>query len=230
MDEKYRHELKYVIDERSMTVISERLKDICDLDYHVGKSGRYQIRSVYFDDYKNSFYYENEHGESMRYKYRIRIYNHSEQRISLEKKSKKSGMTSKKSVNMTREMVDSILNDTFSMELIEKADNIFLKEFLLKREIMLLKPAIIVQYERIPFIYNDGNVRITLDENISGSKDFAHFFDEELYTYPIMQSGKHVLEIKYDEFLPSILQKQLNLGDLKRNSYSKYYLCRRLTK
>lgn len=229
MRERYRHELKYVVDERTMSICYERLKNFCQLDGHTNEGRSYQIRSVYFDDYKDSYFYENECGVDRRHKYRIRIYNHSEKYISLEKKSKSRGMTLKKSVSIEKNMVDSLLHNIQTPYALNECDGLLL-EFMLKREMELLKPVIIVQYERIPFIYNDGNVRVTLDKNISGSRDFEHFFKEDLLTRPIMETGNHVLEIKYDEFLPGFLQKQLNLGNLQRCSYSKYYLCRRFVK
>lgn len=232
MEEKYRHELKYVVDDRDMVLIRERLSDICSLDRNTGADGGYLIRSVYFDDYNNTFYWENENGEDIRYKYRIRIYNTSDKAISLEKKSKKSGMTLKKSVRITRSMADCLISEAGKGNggPPDISEGGLLTEFLLKREIMLLKPVVIVEYEREPFVYEEGNVRITLDRNIKGSADFDHFFEKELLTRPVMDTGQHILEIKYDEFLPDFLRKQLNLGNLKRNSFSKYYLCRRLVK
>lgn len=45
-----------------------------------------------------------------------------------------------------------------------------------------------------------------------------------------MPMGKHVLEVKYDEFLPDFLYDVMNLGSLRQSAYSKYYLCRKFTK
>lgn len=229
MVKKYRHELKYVVDERTMLICEERLKTLCELDRNAAVDGKYIIRSVYFDDIDNTFFYENENGDDSRYKFRARIYNNSSQYISFEKKSKKSGMTLKESVNISEKMVYYLLSDTIDSK-IDFCQKGLLLEFLMMRQMRLMRPAVIVEYERIPFVYAEGNVRITLDRNISGSKDYNNFFHKNMHLYPIMPMGEHVLEIKYDEFLPSFLQKQLNLGNLHRTSYSKYYLCRRCMK
>ena len=56
------------------------------------------------------------------------------------------------------------------------------------------------------------------------------FFRENLPLRPVMPTGKHVLEVKYDEFLPDFLYDVMNLGSLRQSAYSKYYLCRKFTK
>ena len=34
-------------------------------------------------------------------------------------------------------------------------------------------------------------------------------------------------EVKFDEFLPSYIRENLEIGHLRQTSFSKYYLCRR---
>ena len=43
---------------------------------------------------------------------------------------------------------------------------------------------------------------------------------------PVLPAGMHVLEVKYDEFLPDIIAKQLEVGMLRQTAFSKYYLGR----
>ena len=81
---KYRHELKYVCTAAQLALIQGRIHHLIPLDSHVGESGMYTIRSLYFDDYYNRCYYENENGTDPREKFRIRIYNGSTEKISLE--------------------------------------------------------------------------------------------------------------------------------------------------
>ena len=59
---KYRHELKYVVTDAQLALIRGRIQHLISLDSHVGENGMYQIRSLYFDDYYNRCYYENENG------------------------------------------------------------------------------------------------------------------------------------------------------------------------
>ena len=71
-----------------------------------------------------------------------------------------------------------------------------------------------------------GNVRITLDQNIAGSADVGQFFDPRPALHPILPPGQHVLEVKFDEFLPAPIADVLELGEMQRISFSKYTLCR----
>ena len=85
---------------------------------------------------------------------------------------------------------------------------------------------VIVEYARIPYVCRDGNVRITLDMNISSSNRTECFLDPVIARRPVMEAGSHILEVKYDEFLPDYIKISLELGTLRQTSFSKFYLCR----
>ena len=53
------------------------------------------------------------------------------------------------------------------------------------------------------------------------------FFSPELPVRPILPLGCHLMEVKYDGFLPDFIYHSLNLGQLRQTSFSKYYLCRK---
>ena len=106
---KYRHELKYQITDAQKVMLKTRMHGLIPLDSHAGPDGAYSIRSLYFDDYYNSCYYENENGTDPREKFRIRIYNHSTQRITLECKRKERGKTHKTSCPLTVEQTKLLM-------------------------------------------------------------------------------------------------------------------------
>lgn len=229
-EKKYRHELKYLCSATDIPLLKARLKGIAGLDSHVGKKGYYHIRSLYFDDYNNTCYKMNEAGVDNRMKYRIRIYNHSEKQITLEKKIKVHGMTRKLSTPLTKEQCDLLLlgkNLSMKQEEFEGYSKL-LQEFVMWMAIRHGKPKIIVAYDRIPYIYKQGNVRITIDEHIQSSKDFARFFHRDMMKCPILPKGKVLVEVKYDELLPSFLKERLEIGRLQQTTFSKYYLCRKI--
>lgn len=224
--QKFRHELKYICTEGELQMILARIRHLCPRDPHVGDGGVYNIRSIYFDDASNRCFYENENGADPREKFRIRIYNGSDSRISLECKRKEKSMTHKDSCSLTKEQCLMIMNghlpqDAVDCELLRKFYGLYEQDF--------LRPKVIVAYERTPFIYGPGNVRITFDRNIGSTTDISHFFDPYLPLRPIMPTGQHVLEVKYDEFLPDFLYHVMNLRDLRQTAFSKYYLCRKFT-
>lgn len=80
------NEYKYICDMRQLTEIKYRIAPFMKLDSHTGENTGYVIRSMYFDDYDNTCYYDNLNGADPRGKFRIRIYNgESVQKIQFER-------------------------------------------------------------------------------------------------------------------------------------------------
>lgn len=226
-NKKYRHELKYVCTAAQLALIEGRIQHLISLDSHVGENGMYQIRSLYFDDCYNRCYYENENGTDPREKFRIRIYNGSTNKISLELKKKEHGKTLKLSCPLTEEQCRTLMRG----ETLPDSESYppVLQKLLLLMKTTWMKPKIIVEYDRVPYVYKLGNVRITFDKNISSSYKVETFLDKEIYKRPIMPAGWHVLEVKFDEFLPDYIYKALQLDSLRQTAFSKFYLCRKFS-
>ena len=54
---KYRHEMKYLMNDRDYVLIKLRLKTLMRTDVNAADSdGAYSVRSLYFDDYYNHAY------------------------------------------------------------------------------------------------------------------------------------------------------------------------------
>lgn len=223
--EKFRNELKYICSEGELALLRSRVEALCQPDPHT-RDGIYHIRSVYFDDPYNRYYYENENGTDPREKFRVRIYNASDSRITLECKKKQRSMTHKDSCRITPEQYHMLISGTLTED---AADSELLHKFYLEHGRRILQPKVIVAYERTPFVYSFGNVRITFDRNIGSSTDIDHFFDPCLPQRPILPLGKQILEVKYDELLPNFLYDAMSLGSLRQTTFSKYYLCRKFT-
>lgn len=223
---KFRNELKYICSEGELMLLQSRISQFCNPDPHAGADGTYNIRSIYFDDCRNRYYYENEDGIDPREKYRIRIYNASSAQITLECKKKERSMTRKESCALTLEQFHQIIHRSLPSAAVNSA---LLEKFYLLQQQQNLAPKVIVGYERTPYVYSFGNVRITFDRNIGSSTDLESFFDPYLPQRPILPLGKHILEVKYDELLPNFLYDAMSLGSLQRTTFSKYYLCRKFT-
>lgn len=220
----WRHELKFVCTVPQLTVVESRLKPLLKLDPHAKNAGKYCIRSVYFDDEWDNCYRENEDGTDPREKFRIRIYDGSGERITLELKQKLRGMTGKLSCPLTRAQCEAALRG--DILLAEEDSPALLRKFILQQKERRLSAKIIVEYDRVPYIFRPGNVRITLDENIRSSHQTERFLEPDFVRRPVMPAGAHVLEVKYDDFLPDPIRQVLQLDTLRRTSFSKYYLCR----
>ena len=221
---KYRHELKYQCSEAQLAIIKSRLQSIMSYDCHT-IGGQYTIRSMYFDSIDNKCYFENENGTDPREKFRIRIYNADDSRISLECKRKEHGKTYKTACLLSKDDYSKIISGGDINSIADKPELVRKFTLLLKDE--LYRPAVIVEYDRTPFIYQIGNVRVTLDKNIRSSDDFQNFFCDNMPTREILPKGQHLLEVKYDELLPDYIKEVLELSNLQQSTFSKYYLCRK---
>lgn len=220
----WRHELKFVCAVPQLKIVESRMKPLLKLDPHTGDAGKYCIRSVYFDDEWDNCYRENEDGTDQREKFRIRIYDGSDAHVTLELKQKMRGMTRKLSCPMTRQQCEAALRGEIVKE--EQDCPALLRKFILQQKERRLAARIIVEYDRVPYVFKLGNVRITLDENIRSSHQTERFWEQDFVRRPIMPAGEHVLEVKYDDFLPDSIRQILQLDTLRRTSFSKYYLCR----
>lgn len=220
-----RHEYKYILDYWQETLLLIKAEGMLARDAHVGPDGAYCISSLYFDDCYNTCYYENESGIDQRAKYRIRIYNQNRNKIRLEKKIKSFGMTKKESCEITETQCRDFMRGEVP-QLPGDADEMSIRLFAEMR-IRNMMPKVIVTYERIPFVYPAGNVRITFDRKITSSYDVEAFMGQETAMRPILPNGRSVLEIKWDETLPQYIRHYLKLDDLRWTNFSKYYLCRK---
>lgn len=223
---QFRHEFKYLCSELQLQMLESRLKGIMQTDAHAGADGSYTIRSLYFDDLEDRCYYENENGVDRRSKYRIRIYNGSDQYIHLEKKSKLRGMNQKEGCRITREQCLALMHNQIDMSVFDTYPPL-LQEFILQIKTKGMAPKVIVEYDRKPYVYAIGNVRVTLDRNIRSSSDVMSFLEPNLYGRQIMPQGRQLLEVKYDALLPDHIYRTVQMKDLSRTSFSKYYLCRK---
>lgn len=226
-EKKYRHEQKYCCTKGQFEVIRNTIKGMMGKDVHANGDGKYQIRSLYFDDLWDSCFRENEDGSNPREKFRIRIYDRSAGRISLELKRKENGKTQKLSCLLKPEICGEILR-TGKIPFDTQASPLY-RKFYVAGQVKALAPKVIVEYDRTVYVYKNGNVRVTYDENISSSADIDQFLSSRLMSRPIMQSGQGILEVKYDAFLPDYLYGALQFGEMREETFSKYYYCRKFS-
>lgn len=225
-DERYRHEFKYLCTQAQLMMLRVRLQGLMESDVHAGTDGKYRIKSLYFDDVDDSCFLENEDGISPREKYRVRIYNDSCAHIALECKHKEGERIRKESCLLEQAQCEALAfgKESVSMEELPA----LAKRLLVLQKSRGMRPKVIVSYERTPYVYPNGNVRVTFDEGIAcGGGRLEDFFKPEGARRQILPVGMHLLEVKYDEYLPDPIYHALSMEDMQRVTFSKYYLCRR---
>ena len=219
---KFRHELKQEITYADMLVLRQRLKTVMQKDSHA-TDGRYEIRSLYFDNLNDKALREKIDGVNVREKFRIRYYNGDTALINLEKKSKINGICLKESVSLTIEQTETILNGDYTW--MTESKESLVRELYIKMKHEGLRPKTIVDYTREPFIFRPGNVRITLDYNIRTGLSAVDFLNNSCVTVPIA-NNPIILEIKWDEYFPDIIKDIIQLNRGRIGAFSKYAACR----
>lgn len=214
MEQGFRHEYKYLISHASARLLKARLPHVMHLDPHVGETGMYTIRSLYFDDPRRSAYEEKIDGLCRRVKYRIRCYNGSFDGIKLEKKEKHGDLTGKTAQLLSPEQVCLLQNG-------RPAGEGLASELYLQRQ---LRPCVLVEYDRTPFVCHAGNTRVTIDENLRTRPCCTDLFTTGVMM-PVMDPAQVVLEVKFDDFLPDHLAQVLKDIPKQHMAISKYALC-----
>lgn len=225
-EKKFRYEYKYLCTNNQLVILEHRIASILERDSHIGEKGYYTISSLYWDDYHNSQYYENQNGTDPREKIRIRIYDHSMERIQLELKRKERGKTQKISCPLTKEEYHALMTEELE---ISDRNHDLLNKLLMQKKTNFLEPKVIVTYDRVPYICKAGNVRITFDKNMTSSDSIELFGNRDMPCRNIMPTGWQLLEVKFDELLPDYIYRVLQLDGLQRSAFSKYYLSRKYT-
>lgn len=219
----YRHELKYFINLPDWALLRARFPAAISRDAHAGPQGEYHIRSLYFDDYWDTAYEEKDEGVLTRQKYRIRVYNCSDKRILLERKSKYGPYIHKDSAPMTREQLEKVLDGDYGCLL--QSEHNLLKEFYCECTARLMRPRVIVDYDREPFVMDAGTVRITFDKHVRAGFGAFRLFDPELPACEVLPADQMIMEVKFTEFLPGVVKRLLPPRSSELTAASKYVLC-----
>ena len=218
-----RHELKFFISPLQYQVLSRALKATLNPDPNGDENNQYHIRSLYFDTAYDSALYDKINGTANRDKYRIRIYNFSDQMIRLECKSKFRDLISKRSVRITRDLAEQLISaDPTGLE--STASGLVSDTF---REMRtnLLHPVVIVDYLREAYLHPAEEVRITFDMQLRSGLNSVDMFNPYLPTVPPFDHDEIILEVKYNQVLPPYIANLLTYAlrdGACRSAISKY--------
>ncbi len=223
MENGLRHEYKYLISRADAELLKLRLPHIMERDPHAGESGQYTIRSLYFDDVSAAAYYEKIDGLDNRAKYRIRFYNYDGSNIKLEKKEKLGNLTRKTAQSITKKDARA-LEYAVSQGCPDTPEGLT-EELRIACNSRGLRPKVLVDYDRTPFLCRAGNTRITIDENLRTRPYIAHLFASPRAMTPVLEPDQVILEVKFDDFLPGYLADALADIPKVNMAISKFAMC-----
>lgn len=221
---KLRHELKYLIPPGTYEILRRRLRDVLSPDKNAGEDGAYRVTSLYLDDIYRSSYLTKIGGEAVRRKYRVRAYDLSPARITLEAKHKDDNYISKRHATLTLEEYRRLLAGDYAFGAGERFAGTAMEDLLVSETITRPRPAVLVDYFREAYVGHAGNVRITFDKRLATSHSTLDMFEPGAVFSPVL-AEEIIMEIKYDEFLPAGAQAVFSGVPLLQESISKYILC-----
>ncbi len=220
---RFRHELKYYIRYDQKELLCSRLGGLMMRDANAGPRGLYKVRSLYFDDAWNTAYEDKLMGASDRQKFRIRVYSDGDNAIHLERKLKSGQYVAKQQAELTRDETDRILQGDYDFLL--RRNEPLCRTFYHACVTGLHRPRVIVDYEREPFVFPVGDVRITFDTDVRAGLWSFNLFDNDLPMIGALEPGWLIMEVKYTELLPNFLRSALPAGSGGPVAVSKYVLC-----
>ena len=223
---KYRHEVKYRINIGTYHILRQRFRATMKSDKYA-RDGSYRITSLYFDDIYGTAFFDKENGILNRKKYRIRTYNFDKSFIRLEEKINDNDVGYKKSAVLTYDEYKRIISGDYAFLSEERFGDTSGEDFFVSASAAGLRPSVIVDYIREPYVCPAGNVRLTFDMKISSGDKNRDIFDEKLILSPVFSDGTVILEVKYDEFIPMYIEELLTGLPIMQESVSKYIYCRR---
>ena len=219
---RYRHELKYPIGPADYLAIRQRLRPVMRPDEHAGPV----IRSIYFDTIDDKALREKVNGVQKREKFRIRYYNDDLSFIAVEKKLKYNSLCMKLDARLSEAECRSLLAGDTGWMLDHPSG--LVRELYCKMSGQQLRPRVLVSYTREPYVYAAGNVRVTFDSHIRSTLFHQGFLEDQVRDVEVSDDpGGIILEVKFDAFLPEVIQSLLQTEEIRQQAYSKYGACRR---
>lgn len=220
-----RHELKYFINPAELAALRKRLRGALVMDSHCVGGRPYVIRSLYFDDIDDSAFYDKQAGVMHRDKYRIRIYDHSDKVIFLERKRKLGDLIQKSSVPITRRLCEQLADGDPAG--LYKSRNPLLQDMYVQMRTRLLRPKVLVDYRREAYLHPAEDVRITFDLSLRTGLSSIDLFNPDVPTVCPHDRNVEILEVKFNNVLPEYISGLLSGVEAERSAVSKYVLCRR---
>ncbi len=223
-----RKELKYLIGTDEVFFYKERLAKIMEEDPHNHDGEGYTIRSLYFDTPGDCDYYEKLDGLDNRQKVRIRIYDGNTDVIKLELKAKEGNFQRKRSLSLTRDEAEMMIDGDY-LFLLERPEKLAGAMYTMLST-RAYRPKCIVEYDRIAFMNEFNDIRITFDMGLRALEDPSEFFLSGTEAYPVADPSETTMEVKYNGFLFSYIKQSLDIVNRPRVSNSKYVRARAFVK
>lgn len=219
-----RYEYKFYVHKHKIPLLRNIILTKLKLDDNVNPERKhYTVRSIYFDSIDLKHYNDKIMGLKHRKKVRLRGYDfdpNSTVFFEVKRKFEEPGMKNRFSTNYFDAL--SMINErTIS------TDNEDLNKFFFQVMTYNLRPIVNVIYDREPYTEihrTKNNLRVTFDKNL---RSVAYPQIDGLFNDDNIKPAMldyFILEVKFDNFLPTWIRNMSESLSLKRESASKYVI------
>ena len=173
-----RYEFKYVLQTRPRKEVDQELRFFVDFDPFVQQTPRHQyfVRSLYFDDYNHTAFYDKIDGLKTRSKFRVRTYAERPNTAVpqfLELKGRHNNQVFKHRIDLSSIPVPLITEHTAPaiQQLADcETESSLLQQFQYQQFRKEIHPVALIDYKRRPYISKeDSEFRLTLDEQLKAT-------------------------------------------------------------
>ena len=218
-----RSEIKYMIGMLGYETLHRLLESTIRKDSYMKSDDGYLIRSLYFDSVSDKDYFDKLHGLENRKKIRLRIYDFDSDICKLEIKNRFNNYNLKESIIIDRSAAEQLIDKKF--EVLKDLDSPYAQKAYEIMKCQLYAPKVIVEYDREAYTIPEYDIRITFDKNVRGSFSHDLYYKNHAMT-PLCEPQTMILEVKFNNFLPTFLQDILSVCSGSMLSVSKYCLAR----
>lgn len=223
MNEVLRQEKKFLISLDTYYQLSHWVGQVIAEDSHNHGDG-YAIRSLYFDSLDDRDYHEKMNGLELRRKIRLRNYGADSSFAMLEMKQKQGMMQKKRSLRMSKEDAQALIQRDYSVLL--HYEEPFAAECYWMMHQYCYLPKAVIEYKRRAFIVKENSTRITFDHHIVGTESNFDIFSGGLLQNPLLNVHLVVMEVKFNGFLLGYVKDILRNAGTGELAVSKYCLGR----
>lgn len=210
-----RYELKFLLNQEQCDYVKKTLIGHMKMDNY----GKTTIASVYYDT--PDFRLIRTSLEKPRYKEKIRTRSYGiakgNDKVFLEVKRKLEGVVYKRRVKTTEDEAEKF----FKFESNLSDDSQIAREICYFRDYYRnLQPSIVIISDRCAYLQEDGDIRLTIDENPRYRTDNLNLHSSTDGTL-LLPPGSSILEIKVQAAMPLWLTNLLTEGKIYKTSFSK---------
>ena len=91
----------------------------------------------------------------------------------------------------------------------------------------VMRPAVLVEYDRLAFTHPAETTRITFDMRLRSGLSGHDLFSPDAPMVAVHDREVEILEVKFDSYFPSHIRALLSGIASERCAISKYVMCRR---